>query len=110
MLIAEKLDVDVTKIHGKMEKHEKIGFIKLFTGALFIDKYDPRVCISTACANTVIDKETIEMVICMGVTQDVVTLFQERGRNARQDGMIGVYNITTNWAIFVKLLLSILTV
>ena len=104
MLITERLDVDVIMIHGKKEKHDKFGFIKLFTRALFIDKYGPRFCISTACANTGIDKETIEMVICMGIPRNVVTLFQERGWNARQDGMTGVYNITTNWTMFVKLI------
>ena len=40
MLLAEKLDFDVIIIHGKMEKHDKFGLVKLFTGALLIDKYN----------------------------------------------------------------------
>ena len=96
MLIATKLDIDLITIHGKMEKHDKFGSIKLFAGALFIDKYDPRVCISTACTNTGIDKETIEMVIRIGIPIDVVTSFQGMGQNARKNGMTGVYDTTTN--------------
>ena len=63
MLIAVKLEIDLVAIHGKMEKHDKFRFIKLFTGALILDKYFPIFCISTAAANTGIDKATIKIVI-----------------------------------------------
>ena len=48
-----------------------------------------------------------DMVIRMGIPRDVVTSFQERGRNARKDGMTGVYLITTDWVGYVKLLMTI---
>ena len=48
------------------------------------------------------------MVLRKGVPRDVITLFQERGRNARQPGMSGAYNIHTNWSWFVTLLVSFL--
>ena len=31
MIIAAELDIDIITIHGKMEKHDKFGFVKLFT-------------------------------------------------------------------------------
>ena len=108
MLIAAKLDIDIITIHGDMEKHDKFGFIKLFTGALFLPDFKPNICISTAAASTGIDKATINMVIRMGTPRDVVTSFQERGRNARQPGMTGVYSITTDWIMYVKLLMTII--
>ena len=108
MLIKAKLDINIITIHGKMEKHDKFGFIKLFTGALLLDDYKPNICITTAAASTGIDKATLDMVIRMGIPRDVVTSFQERGRNARQPGMTGVYSITTDWRMYVKLLLSII--
>ena len=61
-----------------------------------------------AATNIGIDKATIEMVIRMGLPRDVVTLFQEKDRNTRQLGMTGVYAITTNWIMFVELMLSII--
>ena len=41
MLIEEKMDLDLVTIHGNMEKDEKFGSIKLFTGALRIYDYGP---------------------------------------------------------------------
>ena len=70
-----------------MEKHDKFAFIKLFTGASFVPDFNPNICISTAAANTGIDKATMEMVVRMGIPRDVVTSFQERGRNAREEGI-----------------------
>ena len=107
MLIKAKLDIDIITIHGKMEKNDKFAFIKLFTGALCLDKFKPNICITTTAASTGIDKATLDMVLRMGIPRDVVTSFQERGRNARQPGMTGVYAITTDWVMYVKLLLSI---
>ena len=77
-------------------------------GALFLDNFKPNICITTAAASTGIDKATLEMVIRMGIPRDIVTSFQERGRNARQPGMTGVYAITTDLLMYVKLLLSII--
>ena len=75
MLIAVNLEIDTVTIHGKMEKHDKFGFITLFMEALILDKYFPNVCILMAAANTGINKATIEMVIWMGIPRDVVTSF-----------------------------------
>ena len=108
MLIAAKLDIDIITIHGRMEKHDKFAFIKLFTGALYLPDFHPRICISTAAANTGIDKAAMEMVVRMGIPRDVVTSFQERGRNAREEGMTGVYSITTDWVMYVKLVMTII--
>ena len=108
MLIAAKLDIDIITIHGRMEKHDKFAFIKLFTGALYLPDFKPNICISTAAANTGIDKAAMEMVIRMGIPRDVVTSFQERGRNAREEGMTGVYSITTDWVMYIKLVMTII--
>ena len=53
--------------------------------------------ITTAAANTGIDKDTIEIVIRKGVPRDLITLLQERGRNARQVGMNGACFVYTTW-------------
>ena len=47
--------ISVIQINGEMDKHEKFGFIKLFTGFLQMVGYDPRVLIATSADNTGID-------------------------------------------------------
>ena len=74
--------VSVEQINGEMDKHEKFGFITLFTDFLRMVGYDPCVLVVTSAANT---------------------LFQEWGCNARVLGMIGRYVICTSWILFVKL-------
>ena len=66
--------------------------------------FNVRILIATAAANTDIDKDTIEMVIRKGVPHDLITTFQERGRYARMSGRNGVYNIYTNWDMFITLM------
>ena len=78
--------VSVEQINGEMDKHEKFGFITLFTDFLRMVGYDPCVLVVTSAANT---------------------LFQEWGCNARVLGMIGRYVICTSWIMFVKRALSI---
>ena len=69
--------------------------------------FNVRILIATAAANTGIDKDTIEMVICRGVPRDLITAFQECGCNARMPGRNGAYNIYTNWDMFITLMNSI---
>ena len=108
LLIDAKLDIDIVVINEDQQKGDKFGFTCLFTGVFWMPGYNPRVDITTAAGNTGIDKKTIEMVFRMGIPWDVLTSFQECGRNARQPGTTGAYSITTNWMWFVKLLLSVL--
>ena len=77
-----------------MDKHEKFGFIKLFTGFLRIVGYDPRVLEGY-------DPRVLD------ATSAPDTLFQERGHNARVLGMTGRYVICASWILFVRLALSI---
>ena len=95
-------------VHGKQDKHEKFGYISLFNGSLIMEDFVANILIATAAANTGIDKDNIEMVIRKGVPRDVITLLQERGRNARQAGMNGAYFVYTTWPWFVTLLLSMM--
>ena len=108
IIIAARLPFHHLVVHGHQDKHEKFGYISLFNGSLSMPNFLAQILISTAAANTGIDKDTIEMVLRQGVPRDVITLFQERGRNARQPGMSGAYYIYTNWSWFVSLLLSLL--
>ena len=66
-----------------------------------------RILTATAAANAGIDKDTIEMVLRRGVPRDLITAFQKRGRNTRMPDRNGVYNIYTNWYMFITLINSI---
>ena len=89
------MDIDTVVINGDQQKDDKFGVTRFFTGIFWMTDYDPWVAIATAAGNTGIHKEKIEMVLWMRILRDVVTSFQERGRNARQTGMTGAYSITT---------------
>ena len=89
-----------------MDKSEKFGFIKLFTGFLWMAGYDPRVLVATSAANTGIDNGQLQLMNCFGFLPCPTTLLQERGRNACVAGMTGSYITFTPWMIFVKLALS----
>ena len=93
-------------VHGKQDKHEEFGYISLSNGSLIMKDFVVNILIATAAANTGIDKDNTEIVIRKGVPRDVITLLQERGRNARQAGMNGAYFVYTTWPWFVTLLLS----
>ena len=71
--------------------------------------YDPRVLVATAAANTGIDQRELNHVLRVGFPRCLTTLIQERGRNARVEGMLGLYTIHSDWTMFVKILLSVLT-
>jgi hypothetical protein len=70
--------------------------------------YFCRILLATAAANTGIDQELLDFVIRVGLPRCLTTLLQERGRNARRLGMFGRYIVFTNWALFIKLLITIL--
>ena len=108
IIIASHLPFDHLVVHGNQDKHEKFGYISLFNGSLSMPDFTAQILISTAAANTGIDKDTIEIVLRKGMPRDLITLFQERGRNARQAGMLGAYYIYTSWSWFITLLLSML--
>ena len=107
MIIAKRLSFDQSVVHGHQDKHEKFGFISFFNDTFSMPDFNVRILIATAAANTGIDKDTIEMVIRRGVPRDLITAFQERGRNVRMPGRNGVYNIYTNWDMLFTLMNSI---
>ena len=108
LLAKAKAGVDVIQLTGEMDKHEKFAFIRLFTSSLFMRNYNPRVLVATAAANTGIDQEKVDYVIRVGLPRCIITLLQERGRNARVAGMRGFFGVFTDWSLFVRLVLSIL--
>ena len=77
MIIQQRLPFDHLVVHGHQDKHKKIGYISLFNGSLVMENFLAQILISTAAANTGIDKDTIEMVLRKGVPRDLITLFQE---------------------------------
>ena len=78
----------VLTIHGEMDKNEKFGYVKLYTGHLSMPDYDPRALIGTAAVNTGMDNICLEPVDRFGFPRCPSTLLQERGRNARMAGML----------------------
>ena len=69
-------------MNGEMDKHEKFGFIKLFTGFLWMVGYDQRVLVVTSVTNTGIGNKQLQLVYCFGFPYFPTTLLQEQGRNA----------------------------
>ena len=108
LLSAELLRTAVLQVHGEMDKHEKFAFIRLFVAAIHKGKFNPRVLVATAAANTGIDAPRLLRVLRVGIPRCLVTLIQERGRNAREAGLTGMFVVITDWSMFVFLLLSIL--
>ena len=102
-IIKDHLSFHQFVVRGHQDKHNNIGRISLFNGTLSLPDFLSQILISTAAANTGIDKDTIKMVLRKGVPRDVITLFQERGRNAHQPGMLEAYYIHTDWLWFVTL-------
>ena len=94
-----------------MEKHGKFGFIKLFTGAFFLPNFKPNVCTSTATVSTGIDKATMDMVIRMDIQWDVAdgSFIPGERTQCKETWMTGVYSITTDWIMYMKLLMTIMS-
>ena len=56
----ELLDVDVLQINGDMDKNEKFSFVHLFTSAVRMKHYHPRILVATPATNTGIDQLLIK--------------------------------------------------
>ena len=105
LLSKELLRTAVLHVNGDMDKHEKFAFIRLFVAAIRAGKFNPRVLVATAAANTGIDAPRLVWVLRVGIPRCLITLIQERGRNAREAGLHGMFVIITDWLMFVYLLL-----
>ena len=108
LLSDELLRTAVLNVNGDMDKHEKFAFIRLFVATIRKGKFNPRVLVATAAANTGIDAPQLVWVLRVGIPRCLITLIRERGRNAREAGLEGMFVILTDWAMFVYLLLSVL--
>ena len=97
------IDVDVLQINGDMDKHEKFAFIRLFTSSVKLARFNPNVLVATPAANTGFDQVLVCWVLTLGLPRSMTDLLQERGRNRGA----GTYSVMTDWAKFVRLLLSI---
>ncbi len=75
---------------------------------LKMKNFDPRVLVATAAANTGIDNERVDYVLRVGLPRCIITLLQERGRNVRNESMVGLFAVFTDWTLFIQLILSIL--
>ena len=108
LLSDELMRTAVLQINGDMDKSEKFAFIRLFVAAIKKGKFNPRVLVATAAANTGIDAPNLIWVLRVGIPRCLITLLQERGRNARELHTTGMYVVLTDWTIFAYLVLSIL--
>jgi len=100
-LTDQLIDVNIIQINGDMDKNEQIAFLRLFTTAVTMKNYNPRVLVATPAANTGINQVLIEFILSVGLPRCLTTLIQERGRNQHH----GVYAVLTNWRLFIKLLI-----
>ena len=86
-------NINVITIHGQQSATEKFWWIRLFGEPLDPDNaFNPRVAILTGAANTGIDITNLCYILRKGFPQDLMTLFQERGRLAREEGSTGIYS------------------
>ena len=108
LLAKAGMKIGVLQINGAMDKHEKFSFIRLFTSAIRMSNFNPRVLVFTAAANTGIDNKRVDYVLRVGLPRCLITLLQERGRNARVAGMKGLFAVFTDWKLFMRLLMSII--
>ena len=107
-ILAENgLDIDVITITGKLEKDDKFGLVRLFTGSLTCEGARPQILIGTGAVNTGIDQRLVKLVLLVGIPHCLETFFQERGRCSR-DQELGTFLLCTDWKLFVKLLLTTL--
>eukprot|EP00581_Thalassiosira_minuscula_P015075 CAMPEP_0183735168 /NCGR_PEP_ID=MMETSP0737-20130205/45899_1 /TAXON_ID=385413 /ORGANISM="Thalassiosira miniscula, Strain CCMP1093" /LENGTH=283 /DNA_ID=CAMNT_0025968835 /DNA_START=560 /DNA_END=1408 /DNA_ORIENTATION=+ len=89
----EQMHVGVLQISGEMDKNDKNAFTRLFTSAVRIKDFSPRVLVATSAANTGIDQVLVKWVLTVGLPCCLTTLLQERGRNR----FAGVYLNMTDW-------------
>mmetsp|Transcript_13705 Transcript_13705/g.23331 ORF Transcript_13705/g.23331 Transcript_13705/m.23331 type:complete len:196 (+) Transcript_13705:212-799(+) len=100
----EEINVGVLQISREMDKNEKNAFTRLFTSAVRMRNFRPRVLVATSAANTGIDQVLVKWVLTVGLPRCLTTLLQEHDHNR----FAGIYLIMTDWKMFVRLLLSIL--
>ena len=103
------MSTDVLQIHGEMDKHEKFAFTRLFTTAIKMKHFDPRVLVATAAANTGIEQALLVYVVRIGLPRCIVTMLQERVRNSRIPVLCGSFAVFKSWPLFVTLLLTVLS-
>ena len=108
LLATALMSIDVLQINGDMDKVEKFFFIRLFTRAIANPLFLARVLVATAAANTGIDQEMLDFVLRVGLPRCIITALQERGRNARKEGMVGYFVVYTSWLLFIKLMSQVI--
>ena len=89
------LDVDVITITGKLEKDDKFGLVRIFTGSLTCEGAHPQILIGTGAVNTGIDQRLVKLVLRVGIPRCLETFFQERGRCSR-DQELGTFLLCTD--------------
>jgi len=67
-LALEEELVDFIAVNGGMDQEEKFSFIRLFTTATIMPKFNPRVLVATVAANTGIDQEDLVHVSRVGIS------------------------------------------
>ena len=66
-IIKDHLPFHHLVVHGHQDKHEKCGYISLFNGTLSMPGFLAQILISTAAANTGIDKDTKDTISWLGI-------------------------------------------
>lgn len=96
-LNAKKCNAHVIHVSGSMDKHTKFTLLQLLNEESSSEKYNLRAMIATGAANTGIDLKKVVLVIRCGIAPDLPTLFQERGRLARESSsMLATHLLVAN--------------
>jgi superfamily II DNA/RNA helicase len=82
-----KLNVNVLHINRLLHKTDKFWRIRLFCDEGHIHDADFRVLVTTNAAKVGIDKSQIALQVRFDWPRDLLTYFQERGRESRQPGV-----------------------
>ena len=109
LLANELMREGVLPINGHMDKIEKFAHVRLFTCSIVLRGHRFRVLVATSAANTGIDQPRTTLVTRYGLPRDATTLLQEKGRLVRKPGMIGRFDIYTDWVSWIILVISTLT-
>ena len=94
-LAENNLDIDVITITGKLDKGDKFGMVRLFTGSLTCEGTRPQILIGTGAVNTGIDQRLVTLVLRVRIPRCLETFFQERGRCSR-DQELGTFLLCTD--------------
>ena len=90
----------VLQINGDMDKSKKCAFICLFVAAIKKGKFNPRVLVATAAANTGTDAPDLIWILRVGIPHCLLTILQEHERNAREVRRTGMFVVLTDWTMF----------